>query len=118
MNDPTWIATEATVTSCRYQSPGLGTLAWGFSTRQKFRMTFDYYAHGQLYSGTFQSRVAVPQNERITLRYNPLAPAENDRDPAHQSTDAAQTRPPLFAVGIVGSVVLSLAWLLVLRGCQ
>ena len=39
-----WISTEATVTTCRYQFAGLGNLAFGFSTRKKFRITFDYYA--------------------------------------------------------------------------
>jgi hypothetical protein len=52
---PDWIATEATITACRYQSPGLSTLAFGFQTTKKFRITFDYYAHGRLYSGEFQS---------------------------------------------------------------
>jgi hypothetical protein len=71
---PVWIATEATVTTCRYQSPGLSTLAFGFQTTKKFRITFDYYAHGRLYSGEFQSSVAIPQNERIPITYNPLDP--------------------------------------------
>jgi hypothetical protein len=76
---PDWIATEATITTCQYQSPGLSTLAFGFQTTQRFRITFDYYAHGRLYSGEFQSPVAIPQNERIPITYNPLDPQQNSR---------------------------------------
>jgi hypothetical protein len=112
---PAWIATEATVTTCRYQSPGLSTLAFGFQTTQKFRITFDYYAHGQLYSGEFQSPVAIPQNERIPITYNPLDPQQNSRALIPNPT---VTRPPLIAIGISGSIALSLLWLAVLRGCH
>ena len=112
---PEWIATEATVTTCQYQSPGLSTLAFGFQTTQKFRITFDYYAHGRLYSGAFHSPVAIPQNERIPITYNPLDPQQNSRA---FIPGATPTRPPLIAVGIAGSIVLSLLWLAVLRSCN
>ncbi len=111
-----WIDTEATVTTCRYQFAGLGNLAFGFSTQKKFRITFDYYAHGRLYSGEFQSDKAIAQNERIPLSYNPLAPEQNSRAPA--LLPGSRQRPPLFAIGIAGSIVLSLAWLAILRGCH
>jgi hypothetical protein len=112
---PAWIATEATVTTCRYQSPGLSTLAFGFQTTQKFRITFDYYAHGRLYSGEFQSPIAIPQNERIPITYNPLDPQQNNRSFIPRTTP---TRPPLIAIGIAGSIVLSLLWLAILRSCN
>jgi hypothetical protein len=112
---PAWIATEATVTTCKYQSPGLSTFAFGFQTTHKFRITFDYYAHGRLYSGEFQSRVAIPQNERIPITYNPLDPRQNSRSFIPRITS---TRPPLIAIGIAGSVILSLLWLAILRGCN
>ncbi len=112
-----WIATEATVTTCRFQFAGLGNLAFGFSTQKRFRITFDYYAHGQLYSGEFQSDVAIPQNERVPIRYNPLNPQQNDRD-ADSGAVASTGKPPLIAIGIAGSIMLSLLWLLILRGCH
>jgi hypothetical protein len=119
---PSWIATQATVTTCRFQFAGLGNLAWGFSTREKFRITFDYYAHGRLYSGEFQSPVAVPQNETIPITYNPLDPQQNSRDPDSAATSPSSSKPPgrsvVFAIGIAGSIVLSLAWFGVLRGCR
>jgi len=113
---PEWIATEATVTTCQYQSPGLSTLAFGFQTTQKFRITFDYYAHGRLYSGEFQSPVAIPQNERIPVTYNPLHPEQNSRRTS--GPRGVPMRNPLFAISIAGSIVLLLLWLAILRGCN
>ena len=113
---PAWIATEATVTTCKYQSPGLSTLAFGFQTTKKFSITFDYYAHGRLYSAEFQSSVAIPQNERIPITYNPLDPQQNNRSYIPRTTSTRP--PPLIAIGIAGSVVLSLLWLAILRGCN
>ncbi|MGD0796777.1 MAG: hypothetical protein ABR910_03550 [Acidobacteriaceae bacterium] len=109
-----WIATEATVTSCRYQFASLGTLAFGFSTQEKFRIAFDYYAHGRLYSDEFQSPIAIPQNERIALTYNPLHPEQNSRT---SGSAARPARNPLVAICILGSIVLSLLWLGMMRGC-
>ena len=117
MIEPAWIATEATVTTCRYQSPGLSILAFGFQTGEKFRITFDYYAHGQLHSGEFQSPTAIPQNQHIPITYNPLHPEQNSR--THGSApNPATTRTPVIAIGIAGSVILSLVWLAILRGCR
>ena len=116
-NTPEWIATEATVTSCRYQFRALSPLAFGFQTGEKFRITFDYYAHGRLYSDEFQSPAAVPQNERIPVSYNPLDPAQNSRSSSGRTAAPASRRARL-TVGIVGSIVLSLLWLAILRGCH
>ncbi len=112
-----WIATEAIVTSCRYQSRGLSTIAFGFQTTQRFRITFDYYAHGQLYSGEFDSRTAIPQNEGFSITYNPLKPEQNSRG-RDSGASASTTRSPILTVGIAGSILLSLAWLVVLRSCR
>lgn len=112
-----WIVTEATVTTCRYQFASLGNLAFGFSTQKKFRITFDYYAHARLYSGEFQSGTAIPQNERIPLSYNPLDPQQNSRD-SSISAVSSTAKPSLIAIGITGSILISLLWLAVLRGCR
>ena len=117
MTEAEWIATEATVTSCRYQFRALSPLAFGFQTGEKFRITFDYYAHGRLYSDEFQSPVAVPQNERIPVRYNPLDPAQNSRSSGGPPIAPASRRARI-TVGILGSIVLSLLWLAILRGCH
>jgi hypothetical protein len=112
-----WIEIEAIVTSCVYQRLSLSPLAFGFQTQKKFRITFDYYAHGRLYSGEFQSDAAIPQNEHIPISYNPLNPAENSRDSGSSATPS-RTKPPLIAIGITGSIILSLIWLAILRGCH
>ena len=117
MTDAEWISTEATVTSCRYQFRALSPLAFGFQMGEKFRITFDYYAHGRLYSDEFQSPVAVPQNERIPVRYNPFDPAQNRRS-SSGTPPASASRRARLTVGILGSVVLSLIWLAILRGCH
>ena len=111
-----WIATTATVTACRFQFAGLGNLAFGFSTQKKFRIAFDYYAHGQLYSDEFQSPVAIAQNEHVPITYNPLNPSENSRT-SGPTSGRSSARVPLIAIGIAGSIMLSLLWLAVLRGC-
>ncbi|NYF88973.1 hypothetical protein RBB79_05465 [Tunturiibacter empetritectus] len=117
VTDQPWIATEATVTACRYQSPGLSTLAFGFQTGEKFRIAFDYYAHGRLYSDEFQSPTAIPQNEHIPITYNPLHPEQNSRGQG-SGTAFQTTRPPILIIGIIGSIFLSLLWLVVLHSCR
>jgi hypothetical protein len=109
-----WIATQATVTSCHYQFAGLSNMAFGFSRQKKFRIAFDYYAHGQLYSGEFQSPVAIAQNERIDLTYNPLHPEQNNLT---FGSNAHLMSGSLIGIGILGSLVLSLLWLAIVRGC-
>jgi hypothetical protein len=112
-----WIATEATVTTCRYQSPALSILAFGFQTGERFRITIDYYAHGRLYSSEFQSSTAIPQNERLPITYNPLHPEQNSRNHG-PAAGPVTTRSPLVAIAIMGSVILSLLWLAILHSCR
>ena len=110
-----WIETQATITSCRFQFARMNTFTLGIQTNKKYRITFDYYAHGQLYSAEFQSDRAIPQNDLIPLTYNPLDPHQNSR--SHSPT-APTANPSLLTIGIIGSVILSLAWLAILRGCN
>jgi hypothetical protein len=113
---PPWIATTATVTTCRFQSPALTTLIIGFNTNEKFRITFDYYAHGRLYSDEFQSPVAIPQNSTLPITYNPLDPGQNSR--TNHPVEGPAKAPPTWLIGVAGSIVLSLVWLTVLRSCR
>jgi len=110
-----WIATEATVTSCHFQFARMNTFTLGIQTGEKFRIAFDYYAHGRLYTDEFQSPVAIPQNERIAITYDPLHPERNSRT---SGPSARPMRSPLIAIGIAGSIVLSLIWLTMMRGCR
>ena len=113
-----WMATEATVTTCHFESGALSSMTFGVNLQAKFTITFDYYAHGRLYSGHFGSEKAIPQNEKIPLAYNPLHPEQNTYDPTAELPSTGPARSPVIAVGLAGSVILSLAWLLVLRGCH
>lgn len=110
-----WIATSATITTCRYQFARLNTLTLGIPTTRRFRITFDYYAHGRVYSGEFQSKVAIPQDQQIPVRYNPLRPEQNSL--ASDVGSGTPDRGSLILFGVAGSVVLSLLWLALLRGC-
>ena len=110
-----WIETEATVTSCRFQFARMNTFTLGIQTGEKLRITFDYYAHGLLYADEFQSPVAIPQNERIPITYNPLHPEQNSRT---SGPNVSPRRSSLMVAGIVGSVVLSLLWLAAIRSCS
>ena len=60
-----WNSVEARVTECRYQFAGMGNMAWGFSTRKKFRIAFEYRVAGVGYAGAYQSDKAVAQGERV-----------------------------------------------------
>ena len=109
-----WISTTATVVSCKYQFARMNTLTMGIQVGEKYRIAFDYVAHGQTYSDEFQSAAAVAQNEKLSIRYNPLAPHQNDRS----GNKVSSRRAPLLALGIAGSVILSLLWLAMIRGCS
>lgn len=107
-----WIATSATITTCRYQFARLNTLTLGISNNRRFRLTFDYYAHGRRYSGEFQSDVAIAQDQQIPVHYNPIHPEQNSL-----AEGAGSGSSSLLLFGVAGSVVLSLFWLAFLRGC-
>jgi hypothetical protein len=110
-----WPEAMATVTECKYDF-GAGRALVGVPTSKHFRIRYNYWAPNEtgedtLHTGEFTSEKAIPQGHLFKLRYNPEAPHENSH------TAASSTRNPIFIVGIIGSVILSLAWLLVLRGC-
>lgn len=109
-----WIETTATVVSCKYQFARMNTLRMGVQSGENYRIAFDYVAHGQTYSDEFQSAIAIPQNSQLPLRYNPMAPHQNNRS----SGEISAGRAPLLALGVAGSIILSLLWLAVLRGCS
>ena len=113
-----WIETEATVTSCRYDA-GVGqAMAFGLPTRKRFVIGFRYRAPARSYTGEFRSTKTIPQGQRLNLSYNPLAPEQNSRSGALPGGATGSVgRGALLAFGIAGSVVLSLLWLGILRGC-
>ena len=112
-----WMETDAVVTSCRFQFARLNTLRLGVQRGEKFRIGFDYYALTTRYSDEFQSPVAIAQGERFKVRYNPAKPQQNSRS-SSDSNFPASGRRSLVTLGIGGSILLSLIWLEILRGCR
>ena len=101
-----WIATTAKVTTCTYRTDPLRAMAFGLPTTKNFCISFDYYAHGRLYS----------DHDSIPLTYNPLDPAQNSL--TDTPTPAPAGKPPIFAIALCGTVLLALGWLAMLHGCH
>jgi hypothetical protein len=108
----------ATVTACRYDTGAGRALAFGLPTSKRFRIAFNYWApnsagQNELHSGEFTSAKAIPQGTLFPIRYNPEATHENTHSAATPSTRSA-----MIVIGIIGSVILLLAWFAILRGCH
>lgn len=121
LSSDTWPEAMATVTACKYEAGAGRATAFGLPTSRHFRITFNYWAPGELneptlHSGEFTSEKPVPQNTLFPIRYNPAAPHEHSR--SQTSATAALTRSPWIAIGIIGSIILSLIWFALMRGCS
>ena len=110
---PPWLEIQAKVIACKYDSGAGQALAFGIPTSKHFRITFTYYAHGQTYTDTFTSPTYLEQGEAFPITYNPLAPQQNSKSAAEPIT-----KTPLFAIGIAGSILLSLIWFAMMHGCN
>jgi hypothetical protein len=113
-----WPEALATVLSCKYDF-GAGRALVGIPTSKHFRITYNYNAPGpsgvdELHTGEFSSEKAMPQGTLFPIRYNPDAP----HDHTHPNAPAPAPRSTILLVGIIGSLILSLAWFAVLRGCH
>jgi hypothetical protein len=109
----TWPEALATVISCKYDF-GAGRALVGIPTNRHFRITYNYFADGELHTGEFASEKAIPQGKLFPIRYNPEAP----HDHTHTNAPTPAPRSTILLVGIIGSLILSLAWFAVLRGCH
>jgi hypothetical protein len=110
---PIWLETDAKVTACKYDFGSGRALAFGIPTDKHFLITFTYRAHGKTYTDEFTSPTYLEQGETFPISYNPLAPQQNSK-----SASTPTTKTPLFAIGIAGSIILSLIWLAVMHGCN
>jgi hypothetical protein len=114
VSDPPWLETTARVTSCKYRFARMNALTLGIPTdRNRFLIGYTYYAHGRDFTGEFTSPTYIEQGHSFILSYNPLNPQQNSK-----STAPFAGRGPLFALGIAGSVILSLLYFAMLRGCN
>ncbi len=109
-----WPEALATVTDCRYDTGAGRALAFGIPTSKHFRISYNYFADDELHTGEFTSAKAIPQGHLFPIRYNPDAPHQN----SHAASSGPITRSPVIVVGIIGSIILSLAWFAILRGCH
>jgi len=114
-----WPEAMATVTACRYKVDTGRALAFGIPDTRRFHITYNYWAPNadnidELHTGELTSEKAMHVGTLFPIRYNPDAPRETTHTPAAPTP----TGKPLLIIGILGSVVLSLAWLLILRGCR
>jgi hypothetical protein len=107
-----WPEAMATVTACRYDVRAGRALAFGLTSKKHFRIAYNYWAGDALHTGECFSEAAMPQGTLFPIHYNPDLPHE------HRNTTETPSRLPLIAFGIAGSIVLSLAWLLLMRGCS
>jgi hypothetical protein len=108
-----WPEVLATVTECKYEAGAGRALAFGLPTFRHFRISYNYFADGELVPGEFMSAKAIPQGTLFPIRYNPSAPHQT----VH-SASGAQVRGLLIGFGILGSCVLSVLWFAVMRGCR
>jgi hypothetical protein len=112
-----WPEAMATVTACRYKIDTGRALAFGLPTMRRFHITFNYWAPNadnidELHTGELTSEKAMPVGTLFPIRYHPDAPQTT-----HSATAPEPTRNPILAIGIIGSIMLSFVWLLILRGC-
>lgn len=120
-----WPEAMATVTSCKYKVSTGRALAFGIPETRHFTITFNYWAPDpegtpELHTSEFLSDKALPEGTLFPIRYNPEAPHQTTRsttEPPPATGALVLNRSTLFAIGIMGSIVLSLAWLFILRGC-
>lgn len=110
---PPWLETHATVIACKYEFGAGRALAFGIPTSKHFLITFTYRAHGKTHTDQFSSPTYIEQGKTFPITYNPLAPQENSKSATEPITKTA-----LFAIGVAGSVIISLIWLGIMHGCR
>jgi hypothetical protein len=117
----TWPEAMATVTECKYEFGAGRALAFGAPSSKHFRITYNYWApneqgEDELHTADFKSEKPVPQGTLFPITYNPETPHHHAR--SEDTPTTSPSRSPVFVVGVIGSIILSAAWFLILRGCH
>ncbi|MBB6143772.1 hypothetical protein HNQ77_001721 [Silvibacterium bohemicum] len=116
---PPWLETQAEVTACHYEFARMNTLTLGIAPdSNRFSISFTYYAHARTFRGEFTSPVAMEEGKTFPVFYNPLNPQESRQSESGATGSGLTSRSPLFAIGIAGSVVISLLYLAMMHGCN
>ncbi len=111
---PPWLETQAKVTACKYQFARMNDLTLGIpADGNQLIITFTYYAHGKTYTDRFTAPTYLEQGHVFPISYNPLEPQQNTK-----SASSPTSGTPLFALGVAGSVILSIIFLAYMRGCN
>ncbi|QMV18091.1 hypothetical protein GOB94_04830 [Granulicella sp. 5B5] len=113
---PDWPEAIATVLECRYDMRAGRAIAFGLPSDKHYRIRYNYFANGTHHEGEFYSATAIPQNTLFPIRYNPDLPTDHTHDLA--TPTVPNPRRATLTVGIIGSIILSLAWLLILHSCH
>jgi hypothetical protein len=118
-SSPPWLETQAEVTACHYEFARMNTLTLGIALdANRFSISFTYYAHAKTFSGELTSPVAIEEGKTFPIFYNPLNPQESRQSESGATGLGLTSRSPLFAIGIVGSVIISLLYLAMIHGCN
>lgn len=108
-----WPEAMAEVTECRYDVRAGRSLVFGITTKKHFRIAYNYLAGGELHTGQCFSERAMPQGTLFPIHYDPDLPHQH-----RNGLESSPRRIPLIAIGLAGSILLSLGWLLFLHGCS
>jgi hypothetical protein len=104
--------TEAQVTECHHEFVRVSALTLRITEDpNKLIVSFTYYAHAQTYHDSFISPVSRAQGEPFSVYYNALNPRQNTQSPSEPTKRSA-----LLDIAILGSILLSILFLTMVRG--
>lgn len=106
-----WPEAIAEVTECRYDVRAGRALAFGLTSKEHFRITYNYRAGDELHTGTCFSEKARAQGSLFPIHYDPDLPHFS------HSSGGAPPRVSLPFIAVIGLLATLLVLLLVLRGC-
>ncbi len=111
--DPDWPEAMAEVTACTYRPRFGRALAFGLPSTKHFHIAYTYWIDDIPHTGELFAEKPIQQGSLFPIRYDPDQPQA-----AQPTASGAPNKVPLLAFGLAGSVIISFAWFLALRGCH